>query len=134
MTKRISETALRKIAIILNHLPPPQLNPNKLRQLHWSERSKVSLEARQEVGWLAKAQWGNDKPMARARISYEFLIKDRRKRDTDNLLAACKPFTDGLIDAGIILSDDIEHLEYELVRAVYSDKDQTSITITELQE
>jgi len=88
--------------------------------------------AREEVGWLAKTEWKDQKPMVRARISYEFLIKDRRKRDADNLLAACKPFTDGLIDASVIFYDDIAHLEYGLIRAVYADKDQTIITIEEL--
>jgi len=88
--------------------------------------------AREEVGWLAKAQWKDQKPIIKARISYEFLIKDRRKRDADNLLAACKPFTDGLIDAGVIFYDDIEHLEYGLVRAVYDSKDETRIMIEEL--
>jgi len=123
---------MRKLVITLNHLPPVNLNPNRLRRVHWSERSRTSLEARQEVGWLAKAQWGNDKPMLRARVSYGFLIKSRRKRDADNLLASVKPYTDGLIDAGVISSDDIEHLEYGLIRAVYADKDRTIISVEEI--
>lgn len=124
---------MRTLTIILEHLPPAELNPNNLRRLHWTERSRVSKIARDEVAWLAKAQWHDDKPMMKARISYEFLLKDRRKHDADNLLASCKPFTDGLIDAGVIFYDDIEHLEYGLVRAVYDDKDQTIITIEELK-
>ncbi len=125
---------MRTITIKLNHLPPPELNPNQLRRLHWSERSKVSLIARQEVGWLAKVQWHDDKPMMKARINYEFLIKDKRKRDADNLLSACKPYTDGLIDAGVIFYDDIKHLEIGTVRAEYSDRDETVITVEELEQ
>ena len=122
----------RSITLKLNHLPPSELNPNKLRRLHWSERSRVSLEARQEVGWLAKVQWHDDKPMEKARISYEFLIKDRRKHDADNLLSACKAYTDGLIDAGVITYDDIKHLEIGMVRAVYASEDKTIITVAEI--
>ena len=122
----------RKLVITLNHLPYPELNPNKLRSLHWSTRSNVSKIARDEVAWLAKIQWKDQKPMMKARINYEFLIKGKRKHDADNLLSACKPFADGLIDAGVIFYDDVKHLEIGLVRAVYNDKDQTTITIEEL--
>jgi len=120
------------LTIQLNHLPNPELSPNRLRSLHWSKRSKLMRMAREEVGWLAKSQWGDKKPMMRAKISYEFLIKDRRKHDLDNLLAACKPYTDGLIDAGIIFYDDTAHLEYGLIRAVYDVKDETIILVEEL--
>jgi len=93
----------------------------------------VSKIARDEVAWMAKEQWHDDKPMMKARISYEFLIKDRRKHDVDNLLAACmKTAADGLIDAGVIFYDDMKHLEYGLVRAIYDSKDETTILIEEL--
>ena len=123
---------MRTLTIKLNHLPGPGLSPNRLRSLHWTKRSELMRTAREEVGWLSKAEWQDQKPMMKARISYEFLIKDRRKRDTDNLLAACKPFTDGLIDGGVLFYDDMKHLEYGMVRAVYDTKDQTTITVEEL--
>ena len=122
---------MRSITIKLDNLPNPQLSPNRLRSLHWTDRSKLMRTAREEVGWLAKSQWKDQKPMMKARLSYEFFIKDRRKRDVDNLLAACKPFTDGLIDAGVIFYDDMAHLEYGLIRAVYDVKDETVITVEE---
>ena len=124
---------MRSIIVKLDHLPDPLLSPNRLRSLHWSKRSELMRTAREEVGWLAKAEWGDQKPMMKARISYEFLIKDRRKRDADNLLAACKPFTDGLIDAGVIFYDDVEHLETGLNRTIFDTKDETIITIVELR-
>lgn len=123
---------MRSITIKLDHLPPSELNPNRLRSLHWTKRSEVSRVAREEVGWMAKAQWGEQPPMMKARISYEFIIKDRRKHDVDNLLSACKPFTDGLIDAGVLFYDDMKHLEYGMVRAVYDTRDETIITLEEL--
>ena len=123
---------MRSITIKLDHLPPSELNPNKLRTLHWAKRSEVSKTAREEVGWLAKAQWKDEKPMMRPKISYEFLIKDKRKHDLDNLLAACKPYTDGLIDAGVIFYDETVHLEYGLIRAIYDVKDEIIILVEEL--
>jgi Holliday junction resolvase RusA-like endonuclease len=125
--KKVRE--MRNITITIDHLPYAELNPNK--RLHWSVRSAASKIAREEIGWLCKSQWHDDQPMMKARISYEFLLKGNRTRDIDNLLAACKPFTDGLIDAGVIFYDDCKHLEYGLLRAVHDVKDQTTITVEE---
>ena len=124
---------MRSITIKLPHLPYAELNPNKSRSLHWSVRSRVSKIAREEVAWMAKEQWHGQPPMMKARINYEFLIKDRRKHDVDNLLAACKAFSDGLIDAGVIFYDDMKHLEYGMVRAVYDNRDETIITVKEIE-
>ena len=123
---------MRTLTIRLEHLPDPALSPNRLRSLHWTKRSGLMKIAREEVGWLAKAQWGDQKPMMKARISYEFVIKDRRRHDVDNLLSSCKPFTDGLIDAGVLFYDDMKHLEYGMVKAIYDTRDETNITIEEL--
>ena len=122
---------MRILVIKLDHLPYTELSPNS--RLHWAIKARAIKASREEAGWLAKAQWKDQKPMMKARISYEFLIKDRRKRDADNLLAACKPFTDGLIDAGVIFYDDIEHLETGLNRTIFDTKDETVITIVELR-
>lgn len=41
---------MRKLTIVLNHLPDSQLNPNQLRRLHWSQRVYLTRNARTEVG------------------------------------------------------------------------------------
>ena len=123
---------MRTIQIVLEHLPYAELNPNS--RLHWSDRSRASRIARDEVAWLCKSKWDiEQKPMMKARIGYEFLLKSKRNRDVDNLLAACKPFTDGLIDGGVIFYDDAKHLEYGLVRAIYDTKEQTIIRVEEIE-
>ena len=114
---------MRNIVIEIDHLPYKELNPNS--RTHWTARSSASRIAREEVAWLAKAQWHDQQPMMKARIGYEFKLKSSRPRDIDNLLAMCKPFTDGLIDAGVIFYDDAKHLEYGQVKATYTDRDQT---------
>ncbi len=123
---------MRTLVLVLDHLPPAELNPNNLRRLHWTVRSKVTEVARAEVGWLAKEQWHRTEPMQRASISYEFHIKTRWKsRDLDNLLSSCKPYTDGLVDAGVLFKDDMAHLEYSSIRGLPSDSDKTIITVKE---
>lgn len=47
----------------------------------------------------------------RARIHYRFFWETRRRRDAANMIAMMKPAVDGLVDAGLLVDDDIEHLE-----------------------
>ncbi len=117
--------------IELNHLPPPDLNPNNLRRLHWSVRHKATREAKDEIGWLAKVDWHDEKPMMKARISYEFHSADHRRRDLDNLLSACKAYQDGLIEVGVLFYDDAAHLEIGSVKMLQDGEDKTVITIEE---
>ncbi len=70
--------------------------------------------------------------MQKARISYEFHLKDHRKRDLDNLLASCKAYQDGLIEAGVIFYDDAEHLEIGQVKAVVTGKEEMIVRVEEL--
>ena len=119
----------RKLVIELNHLPPSVLNLNA--RVHWSVRYKATKEAKEEVGWLAKIQWKDEKPMMKARISYEFFAKDHRKRDLDNLLSACKAYQDGLIDVGVLFYDDAEHLEIGGVSFAVGTEERTVIIVEE---
>ena len=122
----------RKIEIVLEHLPDARLNPNRLRSEHWTARHRATQEAKAEIGWLAKAQWHNDEPMMIVRISYEFHVKDKRRRDLDNLIGACKAYVDGLIDVGVLFYDDARHLEIGGARLVEDDTDKTILRIQEL--
>ena len=122
----------RRLEITLEHLPPSELNPNNLRRQHWSIRHRVTNEAKDEIGWLAKAQWHDDKPMMKARISYMFHAKNHRRRDLDNLLSACKAYQDGLIEVGVLYYDDAEHLEIGNVSLTTDDRDATFIVVQEL--
>lgn len=56
----------------------------------------IALDAKNRAGWVAPAK---------ARITLVFSVPDRRGRDTDNLFASCKPLTDGLVDAGVLVGD-----------------------------
>ena len=121
----------RKLKIVLAHLPYTELSPNS--RVHYMVKARAVKASREEIGWLAKAQWHDAQPMMKARISYEFHTKDKRHRDLDNLLAMAKPWQDGLIDAGVIFYDDADHLEIGSVRVIQSDAEQTIIKVEELE-
>jgi Holliday junction resolvase RusA-like endonuclease len=133
MSLQIEKKQPRELKIVLDHLPPSELNPNNLRRLHWSVRARETAASKDEIGWLAKVDWYDNEPMTRARISYEFHLKDNRKRDLDNLLAACKAYTDGLIETGVIYCDDTQHLEIGSVKAIITGEEKTIITILEIK-
>jgi Holliday junction resolvase RusA-like endonuclease len=133
MNLQIEKKQSRELKIILDHLPPSELNPNNLRRQHWSVRAKETAASKDEIGWLAKVDWHDNEPMMRARISYEFHLKDNRKRDLDNLLGACKAYQDGLIEAGVIFYDDAQHLEIGSIKAMVTGEEKTIITILEVK-
>jgi Holliday junction resolvase RusA-like endonuclease len=122
----------RRLTITVGHLPPPELNPNNLRREHWTIRYRATKEAQEEIGWLAKVDWRDDKPMMKARISYQFHVKDHRRRDLDNLLSACKAYQDGLIEVGVLFYDDAAHLEIGSVKMIQNTEEKTVLEIEEL--
>ena len=122
---------MRKLQIEISYLPNPELSPNS--RLHWAVKARAVKASREEIGWLAKSQWHDEKPMMKAKISYEFHTRDKRHRDLDNLLAMCTPWQDGLIDAGVIFYDDAQHLEIGSVKLMQCNAEQTIIIIEEIE-
>ncbi len=50
-------------------------------------------------------------PWGHATVGATFHYKIKRRRDQDNAMASLKAAYDGLVDAGLIIDDDFEHLE-----------------------
>lgn len=123
---------LQRYIITIDHLPSPELNPNNLRRTHWTVRSKETKAAKDEIGWLIKTNGGAGKTIQRARISYEFHLKDRRRKDLDNLLSSAKAWQDSLVEAGVMAGDDFEHLEIGSFKALVTGHAETIITVEEL--
>ena len=122
--------SLRACQLIFDHLPFRELSPNARH--HWAVKARAVKAQREEAGWLAKSVWGNQDPMTYARISYEFKVTDKRQRDIDNLVSACKSFQDGLIDGGVILKDDSEHLAWWKATITQGKAEQTIVRIEEI--
>ena len=80
--------------------PPSKLNPN--RKGHWAIKARATKEYRRECGWAAKFH----PPMKRFMV--KFHPPDKRPRDVDNVIAACKSLVDGLQDAWHINDRDFE--------------------------
>ena len=121
---------LRKLEIIVEHLPYRELSPNSRE--HWAVKARAVKAQREEAGWLAKVQWKDQKPMTHARINYQFIVTDKRHRDIENTYSACKSFVDGLVDAGVLIDDDSKHLEVGSIKLSPGNTNQTIILIEEV--
>jgi Holliday junction resolvase RusA-like endonuclease len=136
--KRILQPAVlagekkRSMTLVIDHLPPADLNPNRLRSIHWAKRSAVEKVAREEAYWLAVTQWNQSLPMLHVSVSATFTFKDKREHDLDNLLSASKPIFDGLTDAGVIAGDSYKHLEYGSIKGKQTGENKTIIEIQEV--
>ncbi len=122
---------MRQFEITLDHLPDSRLNPNQLRRLHWTERREATDTARQEIGWLTKMKW-REGPMVKVKVFYKFTVKDGRRHDVDNLVSACKPYIDGLIDVNVLMSDDYKYMSIGGASIERGEKYSTTITVQEV--
>ena len=95
-------------ATIILRLPNRALSPNA-RANHFA-RAAATKKYRREAREAAEAEGIESGPWERATIAATFYHKTKRRRDDVNALAMLKPAYDGIVDAGLIVDDDSEHL------------------------
>ena len=85
--------------------PSSKLNPNQSKGMHWAGTSALRKKARNDAFWLTRGAMlqnlleRKSLPSGDTPVSIIFVQPDKRRRDRDNLLAACKPALDGLAEA-----------------------------------
>jgi crossover junction endodeoxyribonuclease RusA len=82
-------------------LPDRKLSPNS--RTHWAAKAKAVKAARAYAAWQTV---GNRLGLDAATITVTPYYRDRRRHDSDNLLASLKPSIDGLVDAGLLTDDN----------------------------
>lgn len=84
--------------VLVLPFPNSVLMPNKSQGKHWTVTRPARNKAKSDAFYLAKqAGWqGRD---VSGCLKITFYCPDKRKRDTDNLLAAMKPALDGVAQA-----------------------------------
>jgi Holliday junction resolvase RusA-like endonuclease len=123
---------MQEFRLLINHLPYSELFPNRLRRTHWSVRSSVTETAKSEAYYSALQTYARSwKVPKKASVFYRFTVTDRRRRDLDNLIAACKPFLDGLVTAGILKDDQAPYLSIAGAEVVKGNQDKTELIIKE---
>jgi Holliday junction resolvase RusA-like endonuclease len=101
--------------IEVSQLPPSEYSPNW--RGFWAVRYNAGQVYKEAVFFacvdarnreVLSLKW---EPFNRARLDLTFVFPQRRRRDRDNILSRAKPGIDAIVDAGLIIDDDAEHLE-----------------------
>jgi len=118
-----------RTVIELGRLPDANLSPNK--RLHYMELYRAKAAAKQAAAALVMAQGKPSRPYEKAHITITWVAKDKRRRDSDNLLSSMKSYLDGLVAVGLLVDDDATHVGYTL-RYERGEKDNTIIEVEEV--
>ncbi len=126
----------KKIRIEVTQLPPVSSSPNW--RGHWAERYQAARVYRDAVFYSCvdarnRALAGGKLAFIRAKLSLTFVFAKHRRRDRDNLLSRFKPGLDGIVQAGLVVDDDAEHLEISNVDILVDPK-RAPLTIIEIKE
>lgn len=127
---------MKSLTIIFPSLPPSELMPNRSRSLHWAKLGSIAADARRAGFWLGTEALLVEKWSApsKASIKYTFRVKNKRVRDLDALVRACKPWIDGLVDSGVLVDDSGWVLSIAGAELVLSDKNETVLEIRRLEK
>ncbi len=100
----------------------------------WKETAELEGEAHGEVGKALLALANRPlQPLERARVTVLFVFPNSRKRDVDNLSGRVKPCLDAIKGPnGLIVDDDMEHIELTIRAAVKSRTTETRIVVEPL--
>lgn len=110
----------RVFRLRLDHLPARELSPNA----RLVPQAKIPyLAAAKKEAWAMALNLWSGPPMEHAALSYVWHLPTRRVRDHDNLISAAKAYLDGIVAAGVLVSDDVWHLDMDGARAVLNKKD-----------
>ena len=95
-------------------------------------KAKTIKQLRGGATWTVLNKYNGVRLGNRCLISYRFYVPDKRRRDEANMIQACKPFIDGIVDAKLISGDHWEVLSIIGVETkVDRERPRVEIVITE---
>ena len=125
------------IRIEVPQLPPSEASPNA--RPFWAEKYTTNKQYHHDVFYCCvdarnrALKEGKAFPFLKAKLNLTFIFPEERRRDRDNILASFKKGLDAVVDAGLLLDDDSEHLGVGQVK-VEVDPARAPLTIIELEE
>jgi hypothetical protein len=92
--------------VIIIELPYPS-KINSHNKGHWATKSSAIAKMRHQAKLAAidAMNRSGKRFVGSHQISYWFSVKDNRRRDRANMIQQCKPYIDGIVDAGLIAGD-----------------------------
>ena len=124
---------MRTLHLELPCLPPAEYSANRSRGAGWERLYRISRGRRgavEEIIALVKEQSWQGPPMEKARVSVHFQLPDRRRRDPGALQERVKPWFDGLVEAQVIVDDDLRTIGWpSYTHEVVPRQPKTTITV-----
>jgi len=125
------------VRIEVPFLPPVEYSPNS--RCSWAEKHRAGKVYHDAAFYCCVDarnrgyREGLSFPLVKAKLNLTVVFAELRLRDLDNLIARFKPGLDAVVDSGLALDDDVEHLEIGQVEVVV-DPERAPLTIIELAE
>ena len=116
------------LKITLSQLPPAEYSPNS--RVNWHVRHKAGVEAKNDILALVLEQGWSGPALSGATVTITWGLPTKKVVDWDNLIARCKPYLDGLVDAGVLVGDSVR--DYQPVYKWF-DSPGKPITIIEVE-
>ena len=122
--------------IEVTQLPPFSSSPNW--RGHWGDKYKDSRVYHGAVFYCCvdarnrALMEGKSFPFLRAKLDLTFVFPGYRRRDRDNMLSSAKPGIDAIVDAGLLLDDDVEHLQIGKVD-ILVDPERAPLTVIDIE-
>lgn len=120
----------RKHTITLSLPLPPYVLSGHAKG-HWRGKAEATRKMRHHAHMEATRLrlLHETRTMTLAIVSMQFYLSSRRRRDALNLANGCKPYIDGVVDAGIIDDDDWKTLSVGVIEcAVDSARPRVELT------
>ncbi len=117
-------------------LPPEEYSPNSRES--WAGKYRAGKEYHDAVFYCCVdarnrgSRQGLSFPILKAKLTLTVVFGILRTRDEDNLVARFKPGLDAVVDSGVLLADDVEHLEIGKVNVLVN-PELAPLTIIELE-
>lgn len=89
--------------------PRPPLNANQ--RLHWAAKAKLTRQVRATAEVRARRDLIRTMSHQVIVVQLTWVVRDKRRRDSDNIYPTFKAMCDGLVDAGIVPDDTPEYMD-----------------------
>jgi len=125
-----------KMRIEVPQLPPVEYSGNS--RAHWAKQYQAGRVYQAAVFYCCvdarnrALMEGTNYLFIKPRLNLTFIFPSARRRDEDNLRARFKPGLDAIVDAGLLLDDDVEHVQLGKVD-ILVDPGRAPLTIIELE-
>lgn len=113
----------------LELLDTKPISINKYQKQHWSKQAEEKEDLEHSVFYIAKQNRIESVSEYPITVKFIFVLCKKTRRDLDNMAVSCKYILDGLRKAGVILDDDINHINELNLKAHYGSQDKIIVQI-----